>query len=154
MSDMSDSVRSLYFSARLVLVLWTTRTDTFVCYIIENENKHGKQLLLLLLGVVHWVLCVCCVYLQVRFNLLQYIVPEVKELYNWLEMDFHPLKLSGRVAKVTFEFRFRKAIVSRHWAIWLATVQKTIHSVQCIHTIPLITTAICYTADSFTISFF
>lgn len=49
--------------------------------------------------------------------MLQYIVPEVKELYNWLEMDFHPLKLSGRVAKVTFEFRFRKAIVSRHWAI-------------------------------------
>uniref|UniRef100_A0A4W5NRT8 Eukaryotic translation initiation factor 3 subunit A n=1 Tax=Hucho hucho TaxID=62062 RepID=A0A4W5NRT8_9TELE len=37
---------------------------------------------------------------MVRFNLLQYIVPEVKELYNWLEMDFHPLKLSGRVAKV------------------------------------------------------
>lgn len=121
MSDMSDSVRSLYFSARLVLVLWTTRTDTFVCYIIENENKHGKQLLLLLLGVVHWVLCVCCVYLQVRFNLLQYIVPEVKELYNWLEMDFHPLKLSGRVTKVTFEFR--EVTMSQHWAIWLATVQ-------------------------------
>ena len=37
---------------------------------------------------------------QVRFNLLQYILPEVKELYNWLEMDFHPLKLSGRVTKV------------------------------------------------------
>ena len=37
---------------------------------------------------------------QVRFNLLQYILPEVKDLYNWLEMDFHPLKLSGRVTKV------------------------------------------------------
>ncbi|KAI7805257.1 eukaryotic translation initiation factor 3 subunit A [Triplophysa rosa] len=37
---------------------------------------------------------------MVRFNLLQYVVPEVKELYNWLEMDFHPLKLSGRVTKV------------------------------------------------------
>ncbi|XP_064172766.1 eukaryotic translation initiation factor 3 subunit A isoform X4 [Anguilla rostrata] len=37
---------------------------------------------------------------MVRFNLLQYIVPEVKELYNWLEMDFHPLKLCGRVTKV------------------------------------------------------
>lgn len=35
-----------------------------------------------------------------RFNLLQYVVPEVKELYNWLEVDFHPLKLSGRVTKV------------------------------------------------------
>ncbi|XP_071337467.1 eukaryotic translation initiation factor 3 subunit A [Trachinotus anak] len=37
---------------------------------------------------------------MVRFNLLQYVVPEVKELYNWLEVDFHPLKLSGRVTKV------------------------------------------------------
>uniref|UniRef100_A0A3Q2TK65 Eukaryotic translation initiation factor 3 subunit A n=1 Tax=Fundulus heteroclitus TaxID=8078 RepID=A0A3Q2TK65_FUNHE len=37
---------------------------------------------------------------MVRFNLLQYILPEVKELYNWLEVDFHPLKLSGRVTKV------------------------------------------------------
>lgn len=35
-----------------------------------------------------------------RFNLLQYIVPEVKELYNWLEVEFHPLKLCGRVTKV------------------------------------------------------
>lgn len=32
--------------------------------------------------------------------MLQYVVPEVKELYNWLEVDFHPLKLSGRVTKV------------------------------------------------------
>ncbi|XP_066549766.1 eukaryotic translation initiation factor 3 subunit A isoform X2 [Amia ocellicauda] len=37
---------------------------------------------------------------MVRFNLLQYIVPDVKELYNWLEVDFHPLKLCGRVTKV------------------------------------------------------
>lgn len=33
--------------------------------------------------------------------MLQYVVPEVKELYNWLEVDFHPLKLSGRVTKVS-----------------------------------------------------
>uniref|UniRef100_A0A8C1S822 eIF3 p167 n=1 Tax=Cyprinus carpio TaxID=7962 RepID=A0A8C1S822_CYPCA len=37
---------------------------------------------------------------MVRFNLLQYVVPEVKELYNWLEVDFHPLKLCGRVTKL------------------------------------------------------
>nr|XP_055026255.1 eukaryotic translation initiation factor 3 subunit A [Misgurnus anguillicaudatus] len=37
---------------------------------------------------------------MVRFNLLQYILPEVKELYNLLEVDFHPLKLCGRVTKV------------------------------------------------------
>ncbi|KFO66218.1 Eukaryotic translation initiation factor 3 subunit A, partial [Corvus brachyrhynchos] len=37
---------------------------------------------------------------MVRFNVVQYVVPEVKELYNWLEVDFHPLKLSARVSKV------------------------------------------------------
>ncbi|KAF4089933.1 hypothetical protein AMELA_G00043850 [Ameiurus melas] len=37
---------------------------------------------------------------MVRFNLLQYIVSDVKELYNWLEVEFHPLKLCGRVTKV------------------------------------------------------
>ena len=42
--------------------------------------------------------------LQVRFNVVQYVVPEVKELYNWLEVDFHPLKLCSRVSKVGFVF--------------------------------------------------
>ncbi|TRY92235.1 hypothetical protein DNTS_024068 [Danionella cerebrum] len=37
---------------------------------------------------------------MVRYNLLQYVVPEVKDLYNWLEVEFHPLKLCGRVTKV------------------------------------------------------
>uniref|UniRef100_A0A8C4SX71 Eukaryotic translation initiation factor 3 subunit A n=1 Tax=Erpetoichthys calabaricus TaxID=27687 RepID=A0A8C4SX71_ERPCA len=37
---------------------------------------------------------------MVRYNLLQYTVLEVKELYNWLEVEFHPLKLCGRVTKV------------------------------------------------------
>uniref|UniRef100_A0A8B9QEI4 Eukaryotic translation initiation factor 3 subunit A n=1 Tax=Apteryx owenii TaxID=8824 RepID=A0A8B9QEI4_APTOW len=37
---------------------------------------------------------------MVRFNVVQYVVPEVKELYNWLEVDFHPLKLCSRVSKV------------------------------------------------------
>ncbi|XP_062436723.1 eukaryotic translation initiation factor 3 subunit A [Rhea pennata] len=37
---------------------------------------------------------------MVRFNVVQYVVPEVKELYNWLEVDFHPLKLCTRVSKV------------------------------------------------------
>lgn len=40
------------------------------------------------------------IILQVRFNLLQYIVSDVKELYNFLEVEFHPLKLCGRVTKV------------------------------------------------------
>ncbi|XP_006831463.1 PREDICTED: eukaryotic translation initiation factor 3 subunit A [Chrysochloris asiatica] len=37
---------------------------------------------------------------MVRFNVLQYVVPEVKDLYNWLEVEFNPLKLCDRVTKV------------------------------------------------------
>ncbi|KAK6487646.1 eukaryotic translation initiation factor 3 subunit A-like isoform X1 [Huso huso] len=37
---------------------------------------------------------------MVRYNLLQYVVPDVKELYNWLEVEFHPLKLCDRVTNV------------------------------------------------------
>nr|XP_014345835.1 PREDICTED: eukaryotic translation initiation factor 3 subunit A [Latimeria chalumnae] len=39
---------------------------------------------------------------MVRFNVLQYVVPDVKEVYNWLEVDFHPLKLCGRVTKIEY----------------------------------------------------
>lgn len=52
--------------------------------------------------------------LQVRFNLLQYVVPEVKELYNWLEVDFHPLKLSGRVTKVSCLLAAIFVVLFRH----------------------------------------
>ncbi|XP_053305829.1 eukaryotic translation initiation factor 3 subunit A [Spea bombifrons] len=37
---------------------------------------------------------------MVRFNVLQHVGPDVKELYNLLEVDFHPLKLCGRITKV------------------------------------------------------
>ncbi|CAH2323251.1 eukaryotic translation initiation factor 3 subunit A [Pelobates cultripes] len=37
---------------------------------------------------------------MVRFNVLQHVVIEVKDLYNLLEVDFHPLKLCGRVTKI------------------------------------------------------
>uniref|UniRef100_UPI003590290B eukaryotic translation initiation factor 3 subunit A isoform X2 n=1 Tax=Myxine glutinosa TaxID=7769 RepID=UPI003590290B len=37
---------------------------------------------------------------MVRYGVIQYVVPEVKDLYNWLEVEFHPLKLCGRVSKV------------------------------------------------------
>ena len=33
-----------------------------------------------------------------KFNLLQYVPRQLRELYQWLEVDFHPLKLSERVS--------------------------------------------------------
>jgi len=38
--------------------------------------------------------------LQLKFNLLQYVPRQLRELYQWLEVDFHPLKLSERVSSV------------------------------------------------------
>ncbi|XP_068180128.1 eukaryotic translation initiation factor 3 subunit A-like [Antennarius striatus] len=37
---------------------------------------------------------------MVKFNLLEYVVTDLKELYNCLEVDFDPLKLSGQLTKV------------------------------------------------------
>ncbi|XP_013378702.1 eukaryotic translation initiation factor 3 subunit A [Lingula anatina] len=34
----------------------------------------------------------------VKYSMLQHVHPEVQNLYRWLEVDFHPLKLSQRVA--------------------------------------------------------
>ena len=33
-----------------------------------------------------------------KYNILQYVHPELQNLYRWLEVEFHPLKLSSRVA--------------------------------------------------------
>ena len=39
------------------------------------------------------MLCPC----QVKYNIVQHVYPEIKNLYHFLEVEFHPLKLSGRV---------------------------------------------------------
>ena len=33
----------------------------------------------------------------IKYNVIKYVYPEVKDLYEWLEVEFHPLKLSTRV---------------------------------------------------------
>lgn len=34
-----------------------------------------------------------------KYNVIQHVFPETRDLYKWLEVEFHPLKLSERVAK-------------------------------------------------------
>ena len=34
----------------------------------------------------------------VKFNIFQYVHPELQNMYHWLEVEFHPLKLSMRMA--------------------------------------------------------
>ncbi|KAK2180443.1 hypothetical protein NP493_443g06025 [Ridgeia piscesae] len=33
----------------------------------------------------------------VKYNIVQHVYPEIKNLYHFLEVEFHPLKLSGRI---------------------------------------------------------
>jgi translation initiation factor 3 subunit A len=33
----------------------------------------------------------------IKYNVIKYVYPEVKDLYEWLEVEFHPLKMSSRV---------------------------------------------------------
>ena len=32
-----------------------------------------------------------------KYNIVQHVYPEIKNLYHFLEVEFHPLKLSGRI---------------------------------------------------------
>ena len=36
---------------------------------------------------------------QSKFGIIQYVSPELRDLYRWLEVEFHPLELSARVSK-------------------------------------------------------
>ncbi|XP_002738406.1 eukaryotic translation initiation factor 3 subunit A [Saccoglossus kowalevskii] len=37
---------------------------------------------------------------MVKYNVIQHVLPQLKDLFNWLEVEFHPLQLSDRVTKV------------------------------------------------------
>ena len=39
-----------------------------------------------------------CVPFQYKHNVIHHVHPELHSLYNWLEVEFHPLKLSDRIA--------------------------------------------------------
>ena len=32
-----------------------------------------------------------------KYNILNHVYPELQDLYKWLELEFHPLKLASRV---------------------------------------------------------
>lgn len=65
---------------------------------------------------------------KVRFNVMQYAVPDVKEVFNWLEVDFHPLKLCGRVTKVIIAHDF--PIVHLNFQIISESVRGAPHFMQ------------------------
>lgn len=53
---------------------------------------------------VHLYIYIChYLFLQLKMNVQQHIMPQLQDLYHFLERDFSPLKLCARV-HVFFEF--------------------------------------------------
>ncbi|KAG8542400.1 hypothetical protein GDO81_026793, partial [Engystomops pustulosus] len=86
--------------ATLSIPITPERTDIARLLDMDGIIVEKQRRLATLLGLQAPPTRVALINDMVRFNVLQHVVPEVKELYNWLEVDFHPLKLSGRVTKV------------------------------------------------------
>ncbi|MEE6486681.1 hypothetical protein FKM82_014669 [Ascaphus truei] len=86
--------------ATLSIPITPERTDIARLLDMDGIIVEKQRRLATLLGLQAPPNRVALINDMVRFNVLQYVVPEVKELYNWLEVDFHPLKLCGRVTKV------------------------------------------------------
>nr|DBA14746.1 TPA: hypothetical protein GDO54_004039 [Pyxicephalus adspersus] len=86
--------------ATLSIPITPERTDIARLLDMDGIIVEKQRRLATLLGLQSPPTRVFLINDMVRFNVLQYVVPEVKELYNWLEVDFHPLKLCARVTKV------------------------------------------------------
>ncbi|KAM4704406.1 eukaryotic translation initiation factor 3 subunit A [Rhinophrynus dorsalis] len=86
--------------ATLSIPITPERTDIARLLDMDGIILEKQRRLATLLGLQAPPTRVALINDMVRFNVLQYVVPEVKELYNWLEVDFHPLKLCARVTKV------------------------------------------------------
>uniref|UniRef100_A0A8C6X560 Eukaryotic translation initiation factor 3 subunit A n=1 Tax=Naja naja TaxID=35670 RepID=A0A8C6X560_NAJNA len=86
--------------ATLSIPITPERTDIARLLDMDGIIVEKQRRLATLLGLQAPPTRISLINDMVRFNVVQYVVPEVKELYNWLEVDFHPLKLCGRVCKV------------------------------------------------------
>ncbi|XP_072851584.2 eukaryotic translation initiation factor 3 subunit A [Pogona vitticeps] len=86
--------------ATLSIPITPERTDIARLLDMDGIIVEKQRRLATLLGLQAPPTRITLINDMVRFNVVQHVVPEVKELYNWLEVDFHPLKLCGRVCKV------------------------------------------------------
>uniref|UniRef100_A0A8C8VMH4 Eukaryotic translation initiation factor 3 subunit A n=1 Tax=Pelusios castaneus TaxID=367368 RepID=A0A8C8VMH4_9SAUR len=86
--------------ATLSIPITPERTDIARLLDMDGIIVEKQRRLATLLGLQAPPTRITLINDMVRFNVVQHVVPEVKELYNWLEVDFHPLKLCSRVTKV------------------------------------------------------
>ncbi|XP_038613557.1 eukaryotic translation initiation factor 3 subunit A [Tachyglossus aculeatus] len=86
--------------ATLSIPITPERTDIARLLDMDGIIVEKQRRLATLLGLQAPPTRIVLINDMVRFNVLQYVVPEVKDLYNWLEVEFNPLKLCDRVKKV------------------------------------------------------
>ncbi|XP_074142975.1 eukaryotic translation initiation factor 3 subunit A [Sminthopsis crassicaudata] len=86
--------------ATLSIPITPERTDIARLLDMDGIIVEKQRRLATLLGLQAPPTRIVLINDMVRFNVLQYVVPEVKDLYNWLEVEFNPLKLCDRVTKV------------------------------------------------------
>ena len=65
-----------------------------------------------------------------KYNIVQSVYPELQNLYQWLEVDFHPLKIASRVQS-SLEFIAKKDDLALYIpALQDITIMRVIKQVQ------------------------
>jgi translation initiation factor 3 subunit A len=59
-----------------------------------------------------------------KYNVVQHVFPEVKDLYKWLEVEFHPLKLSERVTKCLDFIESKPDLKSENYAQYVPALKE------------------------------
>ena len=59
-----------------------------------------------------------------KYNVVQHVFPEVKDLYKWLEIEFHPLKLSERVTKCLDFIESRQDLMQENYMDYIQAIKE------------------------------
>ena len=59
-----------------------------------------------------------------KYNVVQHVFPEVKDLHKWLEIEFHPLKLSERVTKCLDFIENNKDLQNENYAQYIPALKE------------------------------
>lgn len=59
-----------------------------------------------------------------KYNVVQHVFPEVKDLYKWLELEFHPLKLSERVTKCLDFIESKHDLINENYVQYIQAIKE------------------------------
>lgn len=91
--------RLLVAALSVPLPLPQTESDKYLMF--DETARDKSRRLATLLGIQGVPTRAGLVNDLMKLNVMEYAMPEIKSLYQWLEVDFHPLKLCKNVAGIT-----------------------------------------------------